>query len=109
MTAFKFGPDVLDDLKNFVAEVPHEADLGFEEEDSEAEEEEEEEPPEEFTWAELYEMDAGFVGFETDPNHAQHGFPRIAATRNNLTALSQRYNVGTPAGDECASRADPDS
>jgi hypothetical protein len=25
--------------------------------------------------------------------HAPHGFPRIALTRNNLTALSQRYNV----------------
>ncbi len=49
-------------------------------------------------FTDVYDLDAtiGIPGIETDPNHAQLGFPRIATTRNNLTVLSQRYNVGPP-------------
>lgn len=44
---------------------------------------------------ELQEADAASgVGLDAEQNHAQHGFPRTASARNNLTALSQRYNVG---------------
>lgn len=40
-----------------------------------------------------FEVATAVPALETDPEHAEHGFPRIASSRNNLTALSQRYNV----------------
>jgi hypothetical protein len=77
----------------------------LDEDEEEAEEEEEEELLAESGFGEQLDWDPIFgPGFETDPNHAQHGFPRIATTRNNLTALSQRYNVRAFApsgGDRC--------
>ncbi|KAK3905188.1 hypothetical protein C8A05DRAFT_12985 [Staphylotrichum tortipilum] len=93
----RFGPDVLDDLKAFVQESPHDSEMVFDDEDEDAEEDEDEDdgldPDAGFT--DMYDLDAtmGIAGIETDPNHAQLGFPRIATTRNNLTALSQQYNL----------------
>ena len=43
-----------------------------------------------------FEVATAVPALETDPEHAEHGFPRIASSRNNLTALSQRYNVRRP-------------
>ncbi|KAK4129326.1 hypothetical protein N657DRAFT_639929 [Parathielavia appendiculata] len=95
----RFGPDVLDDLKAFVYETSHANDVDFDEDEDD---EDDDDGDEEEDW-----VDAGLVflephewelalnnsGLETDPNHAQHGFPRIATTRHNLTALSQQYNL----------------
>ncbi|KAL2198944.1 hypothetical protein P885DRAFT_75354 [Corynascus similis CBS 632.67] len=92
----RFGADVLDDLKTFVSEVPHEAEMGFDDDESDVDEEDEEQFLDEAEGALMDTFDwdgTPGVGLETDPNHAQHGFPRIATTRNNLTALSQRYNL----------------
>ncbi|KAL2165514.1 hypothetical protein VTH06DRAFT_814 [Thermothelomyces fergusii] len=92
----RFGAHVLEDLKTFVSEVPHEADMDFEEDESEVDDEDDEQFMDDADDAgeDAFEWDAAFgEGLETDPNHAQHGFPRIATTRNNLTALSQRYNL----------------
>ncbi|KAL2171128.1 hypothetical protein VTG60DRAFT_3643 [Thermothelomyces hinnuleus] len=92
----RFGADVLDDLKTFVSEVPHEADMGFEDDESDVDEEDDDQFIDEIEDAvvDAFEWDTPpGEGLETDPNHAQHGFPRIATTRNNLTALSQRYNL----------------
>jgi len=41
------------------------------------------------------------AGLEFDHGFDHHGFPRIATTRNNLTALSQKYNVCTSAVARC--------
>ena len=70
--------------------------MGFDDDESDVDEEDEEQFLVEAEGALMDTFDwdgTPGVGLETDPNHAQHGFPRIATTRNNLTALSQRYNV----------------
>ncbi|KAL2023449.1 hypothetical protein VTK56DRAFT_2445 [Thermocarpiscus australiensis] len=91
----RFGPDVLEELKMFVLEPPHDNDMGFDDDDDDAADEEDVDEDDEGD-VEMYDPDEGFAddhSFETDPNHAQHGFPRVATTRCNLTALSQRYNL----------------
>jgi hypothetical protein len=98
---------VLDELQLFVHETPHANDVGsFDGDDDEDEDEEEEdEGVEGLVFMDPFEWDLVMSnnGLETDPNHAQHGFPRIATTRHNLTALSQQYNVRAPSGDPRAS------
>ena len=95
----QFGSHVLDELQAFVLETQADNELVFDDDDEDPEEEEEEENllVPEGGLIDLYEIDfIASAGLETDPNHAQHGFPRIATTRNNLTALSQKYNVWSP-------------
>ncbi|KAK3309550.1 uncharacterized protein B0T15DRAFT_388146 [Chaetomium strumarium] len=83
----RFGKDVLDEIETFVFELPHVSNVIVEDDvGSESEDEEED--------TEMYDVETSSdLGEETDSNHAQHGFPKIATTRNNLTALSQRYNL----------------
>ncbi|KAK4240839.1 hypothetical protein C8A03DRAFT_41653 [Achaetomium macrosporum] len=83
----RFGKDVLDELRTFVFELPYMSailvaeDVGDEDEDDEVD-------------IEMYDVETSTdLGEETDLNHARLGFPKIATTRNNLTALSQRYNL----------------
>lgn len=81
----------------FVFEIPHD-NLPIEDDDDDGGDDDDDDEDYDVDGVDVYEAEgttAG-VGFETDPNHAQHGFPRIATTRNNLTALSQQYNVGRP-------------
>jgi hypothetical protein len=67
--------------------------------DEEDDDEEDEEIEGVIQWMELQEADAASgVGLDPEQNHAQHGFPRTASARNNLTVLSQRYNVGALTG-----------
>ncbi|KAK4153403.1 hypothetical protein C8A00DRAFT_15379 [Chaetomidium leptoderma] len=92
----RFGAHVLDDLGTFVNEGPHDNDMVFDDDEDDGEVDEEDDALEEGVFAELYDWSpalGGGAGLETDPNHAQHGFPRIATTRHNLTALSQRFNL----------------
>ncbi|KAK3300027.1 uncharacterized protein B0H64DRAFT_470159 [Chaetomium fimeti] len=87
----RFGANVLDDLRAFVSGAPQDIDLAFEDEDSGVDDEDDE-PIDEEVFLEANQWVTHLSpGLETD--HAQHGFPRIATTRNNLTALSQRYNL----------------
>ena len=62
------------------------------EEDSGGDEEDEDDPLDQDAFLAMNEW-APHLGTGLESDHAQHGFPRIASTRNNLTALSQRYNV----------------
>lgn len=105
---------MLDDLKLFVNEAPHDNDLDFEDDDEDDDENGEEEVlvlnEDELALMDAYDMlPIALGGLEPESTHAQHGFPRIATTRNNLTALSQRYNVRHLAlaatRDGCADRS----
>jgi hypothetical protein len=101
----RFGANVLDDLRAFVSGAPQDIDLAFEDEDSGVDDEDDE-PIDEEVFLEANQWVTHLSpGLETD--HAQHGFPRIATTRNNLTALSQRYNVGLLLRYEGDRHADP--
>ncbi|KAH6651107.1 hypothetical protein F5144DRAFT_74205 [Chaetomium tenue] len=83
----RFGPGVLQDLNTFVHGTPEEL-LGPIDEEPVNDEEDGDELYDQAVneWAPHLD-----IGLET--HHAEHGFPRIAALRNNLTALSQRYNL----------------
>lgn len=76
-------------------EVPHENEVDFDEDDVEDDFEsdggvvEVVDGPEALMLMEAI-VDPVEAGLEPDPHQ---DFPRIATTRNNLTALSQRYNV----------------
>lgn len=94
MRVGQFGAGVLADLKTFVHSMPNSY-VDFDNDDDEDDFEEEEEIEGVIQWMELQDADAvSGVELEAEEDHAQHGFPRTASARNNLTALSQRYNVG---------------
>ncbi|KAH6853408.1 hypothetical protein B0I37DRAFT_5949 [Chaetomium sp. MPI-CAGE-AT-0009] len=91
----RFGATILDDLRAFVTGLPQDVDVAFDDEDSGGDELDEEPLEEDLDETQLLEANAWVtqLGSGLENDHAQHGFPRIATTRNNLTALSQRYNL----------------
>jgi hypothetical protein len=87
---------VLADLNSFVHSTPNSSYMEFDG-DEEDDDEDDEDIEGVIQWMELQEADtASGVGLDAEQSHAQHGFPRTASARNNLTVLSQRYNVGDP-------------
>ncbi|SPQ17860.1 6d3c751f-4505-4dd6-ac4f-3af93eb9be9c [Thermothielavioides terrestris] len=90
----RFGERVLDDLKTFVFQPPHDAWIPVLDPGDVDEEDDDAEMDLDVGFVDLYDSDPSTAHvLETDPSHAEQGFPRIATLRNNLTALSQRYNL----------------
>ncbi|KAL2261717.1 hypothetical protein VTK26DRAFT_3515 [Humicola hyalothermophila] len=90
----RFGPNILEDLRTFVYAPPHDSGFAMQDDDDGGADDDEDDESDDMDF-DMYEFDFTVdpPTLETDPEHAQHGFPRIATTRNNLTALSQRYNL----------------
>ncbi|KAL1836379.1 hypothetical protein VTJ49DRAFT_5228 [Mycothermus thermophilus] len=90
----RFGEGIREDLRAFVFASPGSLSM-MAEADFAEDEDEEDEDLDEF----MDDLESGFVhnmlgdGEAPHDHHAPHGFPRLAVTRNNLTGLSQRYNL----------------
>ncbi|KAL2270897.1 hypothetical protein VTJ83DRAFT_268 [Remersonia thermophila] len=90
----RFGQGIREDLRAFVYAMPGSQAVVVEDDFAEDEDEDDEEF-DEF----MDDIDPGFVlnmlgdGDAPHDHHSPQGFPRIGLTRNNLTALSQRYNL----------------
>ncbi|KAK3693750.1 hypothetical protein B0T22DRAFT_476566 [Podospora appendiculata] len=107
----RFGSHVLDDLKAFVLEGPNfNGMMDPDDDDDDDGEEDEDDEDDDDDWDGIAEPEGpneGDMAFdeapqpqpqqqdhnETSPDANHQGFPRLARTRNNLTALSQRFNL----------------
>ncbi|KAK3336160.1 hypothetical protein B0T19DRAFT_436959 [Cercophora scortea] len=109
----RFGAHVLDDLKAFVLEGPNfNGMIDPDDEDDDGEDDDEDEDDDDWDgiadpeWPNEWDMAFDELPQsqsqpqqlqqdhnETSPDANHQGFPRLARTRNNLTALSQRFNL----------------
>ncbi|KAL2134501.1 hypothetical protein VTI74DRAFT_11612 [Chaetomium olivicolor] len=93
----RFGAHVAEDIKAWINEGPNgPGDVDWEDDEDEDDEDADSSGEEELSWDILATLNVQ-VGptLQSEPasEAAKHGFPKIAAARNNLTALSQRYNL----------------
>ncbi|GAB1310082.1 CRT10-domain-containing protein [Madurella fahalii] len=93
----RFGPDAVEEIKAWVFQGPQMNEMGSDEEDDEDEDESDDEyDNEDEADVEVYEALDGQATTTTASSgpEADHSFPpRVAASRCNLTTLSQRYNL----------------